>query len=346
MTGGAPVRVVDLSSREAAWESFLEGQQASLYHRLDWKALIESVFGHRCHYRVALQGETVCGVLPLVEMKSPLFGHFLVSLPFFNYGGILAESPEVQGALAQDAIALASHLRARHIELRQSRPLEIPWTARQNKVALVVPLARDPSVLWDALSSRLRGKVRKAAKGGSRFTVTGPEGLADFYAVFAVNMRDLGTPVYSRRLFETALAAPSGAGRLLLVHREGAPVAAALALRNGTTLELPWICSNYAESAFNVNEFLYWSAIEWACHEGYESVDLGRSSIGAGTHRFKMQWNPQEIPLRWYYWTAHGRDLPQLNPENPKYRLAIRCWQKLPVSVANLIGPHIVRSIP
>lgn len=347
LTTSVPVRVEELSPEHATtWEAFAASHSGALYHHLDWKSLIESVFGHRCHYRVAIQQGEVRGILPLVEMKSVLFGHFLVSLPFFNHGGILATSPEVEASLAGDAVELATHLGVRHVELRQSSPLSIPWTVRQHKVAMVVALAPDPSKLWDALSSRLRGKVRKAINSGSTFSICGPEGLADFYSVFALNMRDLGTPVYSRRLFEAVLASNSGSGRLLLVHRAGAPVAAALALQNGSTLELPWICSNYGESKSNVNEFLYWSAIEWACQQGYQFLDLGRSSIGAGTYRFKQQWNPEERPLHWYYWTAPGVDLPELNPNNPKYQLAIRYWQKLPVAVANLIGPPIVRYIP
>lgn len=327
-----------------AWSAYVARHPGALYHDLRWKELIETVFGHRCHYRLAMEGDVVRGVLPLVEMKSRLFGHFLVSLPFFNHAGILAGDLAAETALALDAARLAERLGARHVELRQTTPLGIPWTLRQHKVAMVVPLSEDPQPLWSALSSRMRGKVRKAGGNGAVFSLHGPERLADFYSVFAGNMRDLGTPVYSQRLFEAVFRSAPGRVHLFLVHVHGRPASAAIGLASSDgTLELPWICSTYESYG---NEFLYWSIIEWACKEKFRILDLGRSSVGSGPYRFKKQWNPEERPLYWYYWTAPGVPVPQLNPENPKYRLAIRCWQKLPLPVVNLLGPRIVRYIP
>jgi len=298
---------------------------------------------------MAQEDGAVRGVLPLMEMRSAIFGRFLVSLPFLNYGGILADTPEVESGLAQAAIDLATRGGASHIELRQEFPSGGPlegWVLRQHKAALIVNLAATPKLHWDGLSSRLRGKIRKAENNGTEFTTGGRELLSDFYFLYSLNMRDLGTPVYCRAFFENIFAKSDDTTRVLLVRHQNRRAAAAIAIRRGGRIELPWICQNYGESGFNVNEFLYWKAIEWACSQGASLLDLGRSSVDSGPYRFKMQWKPEVRGLFWYYWMAPGVPLPQLNPDNPKFKLAAACWRKLPLGVANRIGPWIVRGIP
>jgi serine/alanine adding enzyme len=340
---------LDNDGHAAAWEKYAGAcVGASLYHSLAWRDIIARSFGHTPRYLIAIDGADVLGILPLFEMRSRWFGHFLVSLPFVNYGGILAEGPEAGQALAEASVNLAGRLGASHVELRQASPSPRPeqgWTLREHKAALIVPLCQGAAKLWDALSSRLRGKVRKALKNGADFRTGGRELLDDFYRLYALNMRDLGTPVYTRVFFDHIMAKGQNA-RILMAARNGRPAAAAIAVSGGNCIELPWICQNYAESVHNMNEFLYWSAIEWAAAEGATELDLGRSTIGAGTYRFKLQWNPRVRQLYWYYWTRPGAPLPQLNPENPKYGLAVKVWKKLPLAVANSIGPWIVRNIP
>jgi FemAB-related protein (PEP-CTERM system-associated) len=344
--------VVELADagREAEWQTYVKSApHASLYHALEWRDVLLRAFGHRSWYLMAQDDGKTRGVLPLVEMKSSLFGHFFVSLPFLDCGGILADTPEHEAALATAAADLAAKRGAHHIELRQSfaavRCAEAGWKLRQHKAALVIPLSVDPDTHWSGLSSRLRGKVRKAEKSGATFSVGTAEELNDFYRVFGLNMRDLGTPVYSPAFFQNVLRFAKDAA-VLLVRHEGRPAAAAIALRRGERVELPWICSDYSQSSFSANEYLYWNAIQWACRSGARELDLGRCSIDGGTFRFKMQWNPKVRPLFWYYWLASGIELPELSANNPKYALAVRCWKKVPLALANRVGPWIVRNIP
>lgn len=348
----ASIEIVDLAETrlEEAWDAYVTAApNGSCYHAIVWRDILRRSFGHRPHYLAALAGGAVVGVLPLFEMKSWLFGHYLVSLPFVNYGGILADGPEVEAALAEAAMHLAARRGAGHIELRQSFESGLDagqgWQVRHHKAALIVPIEPDPERHWSALSSRLRGKVRKAERAGAVFSRAGVDALDGFYRVFAKNMRDLGTPVHRPQLFRTILERVPGS-EILLVELHGRPVATALAIRSGDTIELPWIASDYDVSSHHVNEFLYWKAIEMACGVRAGHLDLGRSSIGAGTYTFKLQWKPKVVPLFWSYWLPAGRALPELAPSNPKYALAITCWKKLPVRVANGIGPHIVRNIP
>ena len=343
------IELVDARS-DSKWESYVRSaQNASLYHSLEWRNVLAHAFGHRSWYMMAQDNGKTRGILPLVEMKSSLFGHFFISLPFLDYGGILADTSECEAALAAAAAELAAKRGANHVELRQSFAaatcVESGWKLRQHKAALVIPLNIDPDMQWSALSSRLRGKIRKAEKFGATFSVGAAEGLDDFYRVFGLNMRDLGTPVYSRDFFRRILQFAKDA-TVLLVHRDGQPTAGAIAVRRGELVELPWICSDYSQSSFNLNEYLYWNAIKWAHRTGARELNLGRCSIDEGTFRFKMQWNPEVRPLFWYYWLASNIELPELSGGNPKYALAVRCWKKLPLALANRVGPWIVRNIP
>ncbi|WP_046866875.1 FemAB family XrtA/PEP-CTERM system-associated protein [Microvirga massiliensis] len=344
--------VVELGrgGRDEEWQAYVgNAPHASLYHALEWRDILVRSFQHRAVYLMARENGTTRGVLPLFEMQSMLFGHFFVSLPFLDYSGILADTPDCETALAIAASDLARRREAQYIELRQSHPaaqlVEGRWSLRQHKVALVIPLSNDPKAHWSELSSRLRGKVRKAKKFGITVLACGAECLDCFYRVFALNMRDLGTPVYSPAFFQNIFRLAEDA-TILLAHREGRPVSGAIALRHGDRIELPWICSDYSHSSFYANECLYWGAIEWACGIGARELDLGRSTLDSGACRFKIQWNPKVRPLFWYYWLAPGNNLPELNPTNPRYSLAIRCWKHMPLALANRVGPWIVRNIP
>lgn len=341
------LEVTTFDPADRRWDDYVAAApSACVYHDARWRSVFEEVFRHRCHYLAALDGDRVTGILPLVEMRSILFGRFLVSLPFVTYGGIAAGDGQAHRALAEAAIRLGQRRRASWIELRQRERAQLDWPCRQHKVALVVPLSAGAAELWARLSSRLRGKVRKAQRSGANFQAGDARNIPDFYRVFARNMRDLGTPVYPRRFFESVGRHFPQQTRVFIVRRAGLAVAAAFGLDDGRRLQLPWICSDYRHAGDYMNEFLYWSVLEWAAGRGYLYADLGRSTAGGGNHRFKMQWNPEQIPLAWHHWTPSGNGMPQLNPENPRYRLAIRLWQRLPLVVANFLGPRVVRFLP
>ncbi|MGC8793991.1 MAG: FemAB family XrtA/PEP-CTERM system-associated protein [Bryobacteraceae bacterium] len=342
-----PVEVTLLENASAEWDGYVAAApDACIYHDARWKNVIEETFHHRCHYLLASRQGRAAGVLPLVEIRSPWFGRYLVSLPFLTYGGVLAEDGQAADALAQAAIGLCRETGARWVELRQRGEAALDWASRRHKVALVVPVEAGAESLWTHLGSRLRGKVRKAQRSGGGFEVLGGEGTRSFYLVFSRNMRDLGTPVYPLRFFEAIGRHFAAETRVFLVSHGGRITAAAFGLGDRDCLQLPWICSDYRYSGNYWSEFLYWSIIEWAAGHGYRLVDFGRSTAGSGNYRFKKQWNPEEIPLAWYYWARNDEGPPGLSPDNPRFSLAIRLWRRLPLPVANLLGPPIVRYLP
>jgi FemAB-related protein (PEP-CTERM system-associated) len=331
----------------AEWDQFVLGRRdASGYHLSGWRRVFENAFGHETVYLAARDRGRVVGVLPLVVFCSRVFGRFAVSLPFVNYGGVCAEDDDVAQALVAKAAAVAEERRLAHVEMRHTGRLLPHLPARAHKVTMRLPLGDDAVRTWDGLDRKVRNQVRKAEKSGLTWRRGGAELLERFYEVFAVNMRDLGTPVYSRRFFEQVVSNFAETAAVCLVDHGDRTVAGAIALSHRDVLEVPWASSLREYRSQCPNNLLYWKIIEYGIDTRRTSLDFGRSTPNEGTYHFKAQWGARPEPLYWEYLMRGDRELPNLSPSNPKYRAAINLWTRLPVAVTKLIGPHIVRSIP
>ena len=277
-TLSAPSRtstVVVAQDRDATdWNAFVETcPEATGYHEWNWRDVFHTAFGHRCVYLIARTGDDVRGVLPLVQINSMLFGRTLTSLPFLNYGGVLAGGDGAGQALVDAAAEVARAERCRHVELRHVGRLFPALPCRQHKVTMLLPLA---GVDWSSLDKKVRNQIRKAEKSGLVVESGGTGLLEDFYAVFARNMRDLGTPVYGRALFEQVLRTFPGSARVHVVRLGTTPVAGGFTFRSRARLEIPWASSVRDYNALCPNHLLYWSVIQHAIETGCE---LFRSTI-------------------------------------------------------------------
>ncbi len=331
----------------ASWQSYIKQHpSASIYHRLEWKQLIQDVFGHRCYYFTAkTRTGQICGVLPLVRLSSSMFGDFMVSMPFFNYGGAIADSAEIEQALIAAANTQAAKQGLSHIEYRDDiHRKDMP--VRTDKVNMILPLPGDTDTLWQNLGAKLRSQIKRAQREHHEIIIGQHDCLHDFYYVFARNMRDLGTPVYSKKLFHRILDSFTETSHIVIIKLDNRPVAGAFLLGHGEYLEIPWASTIRDVNHLSINMLLYWEVLKLSISQGYSIFDFGRSSRNAGTYRFKQQWGAQPQPCYWHYWLPEGREMPKLNPDNPKYTLAIRLWQKLPVWASKLIGPAVVRNLP
>lgn len=329
---------------EASWEAFVDASRDPAgYHAWGWRRVFANAFGHEPVYLIARREGAIAGVLPLVHIRSLLFGNSLTSLPFLNYGGVIAETPEAAGALIAEAREEARARKCDHVELRHVERQFPALPCKAHKVAMHLPLADG---MWDRLDRKVRNQIRKAEKSGLTVERGGEELVGDFYAVFARNMRDLGTPVYSRRLFEEVLRAFPDRAQLHIVRLNGQPVAAGVTYRTPAMVQLPWASSIREYNPLCANVFLYWDAIQFAQSTGATVFDMGRSTPNEGTFKFKSQWGAQPVQLHWEYQLLKADQLPNVSPANPKFQLAIALWQKLPVSVTLRVGPMIVRAIP
>lgn len=347
----ANVDIAVLTDEDApAWDRFVEASpEATVYHLSGWRHVVTRSFGHRTHYLLARRragDKPIVGILPLVQINSRLFGNYVVSMPYFSYGGVSSPYPVVRERLLEEAGALARRLGVSHIEFRdQTRFESLP--ARADKVSMRLELPSDPDMLWQSIGAKVRAQVKKAQRCGVTVQSGGIELLDDFYEVFAVNMRDLGTPVYSKHFFKDMLEREHlGRMQLVSAYWQGRPVSAAFLLGYRQQLEVPWASTVRSANAVNANMGLYWALLRHGCEAGYRIFDFGRSSRDAATYRFKKQWGARPWPLYWHYWLAHRGELPQLTPSNPKYQLAIAVWRRLPVWLTKVIGPGIVKNLP
>jgi len=328
----------------AAWDAFVNARgDESGYHAWAWRQVFANAFGHEPVYLIARHGTQVTGVLPLVHIKSLLFGNSLTSLPFLNYGGVMAETAEAAEDLVAAARDQARARRCDHVELRHIDRHFPELPCKTHKVSMRLPLA---GVAIDTLDRKVRNQIRKAEKSGLTIERGGDALVGDFYAVFARNMRDLGTPVYSRRLFEEVLRVFPRQTQVHIVRLNGQAIAAGITYRTDTMVQLPWASSIRDYNPLCPNVLLYWDAIQFAQSAGASSFDMGRSTPNEGTYKFKAQWGAKAMPLHWEYQLLAADHLPNVSPANPKFQFAIALWQKLPVSITQRVGPMIVRAIP
>ncbi len=339
--------VVSRADDEGEWDAFVNARAgATGYHLWRWRRVFERVFGHRTEYLIARRDREVCGILPLVLFRSAVFGRFAVSLPFVNYGGVVADDAASARGLLARAVEIARRHNAAHVELRHGSKQFDDLPSKQHKVAMTLRLPSSVEEAWAGLDRKVRNQVRKAEKSGLVVESGGPELIPFFYRVFAHNMRDLGTPVYSRRLFEEVFAQFPDRARIFLVRQQATTVGGGVAYRHRDVVEVPWASSLPAFRSMCPNNLLYWRIIEWAIGQGIGVLDFGRSTPHEGTYHFKQQWGAMPQPLWWEYAMLEGQTLPDHSPKNPRFAGAIAVWKRMPLAIANGIGPFIVRSIP
>ncbi len=330
------------------WDAYVTGSGASAYHQVGWKNIIEKGFGHKTYYLMSEGGRgEINGILPLVQLKSVLFGNFMISLPYFNYGGIFSEGREIGCRLLDEAIDIAKRENAEHIELRHTYRMDNGFPVKTAKVSMCLKLPANADDLWKSFTSKLRSQIRRPVREGMYPRLGKEEELDNFYASFSLNMRDLGTPVYSKEFFRSILREfPETTNICTVYTKNGRPVASGFLVGFKDKLEIPWASSLRRYNRYSPNMLLYWSSLKFACENNFTVFDFGRSTPGEGTYRFKEQWGARPIQLYWQYWLRGAKGLPELNPKNPRYKIAIIIWKKLPVGLTKLIGPLIVKNLP
>jgi FemAB-related protein (PEP-CTERM system-associated) len=328
------------------WDRFVQAAAGgTVFHRCGWRSVMEGVFGHETSFLCArAENGSLEGVLPLVHVRSRVFGGFLVSMPFLNYGGPLGSAGAVRG-LAGHAVEMARDREVDLLELRSAvvLPLDLPVSHRKVTVVLDLP-AEGSEHLWRGLKAKLRSQIRKPR--GEGLTVRfGPHEVEPFYSVFARHMRDLGTPVLPLEWFQRVQETFSEEALVGCAYHGVDPVAAGWGFRWGDEFELTWAASLRRYNALAPNMLLYWTFLERCCSEGVRRFNFGRCTPGGGTHRFKLQWGGHDEPL-WWYQETRGRAVGTPSADDRRYAWGPRVWKRLPLPVANVLGPRIVRFLP
>lgn len=340
-------------SDKESWDSYVLSHPDSTHcHLSGWKNVIEKTYGHKGYYLIAEDDSRIIGVLPLMHLKSVLFGNRLVSMPFLNYGGALADSDELAKALIEEAMNICSNLRASSVELRHINPRRATDSIgkykvfeRTHKVRMVLNLPDSKEALLKSFKAKLRSQITRPQKEGMTAHLGSLELVDSFYKVFSINMRDLGSPVHSRRLFEEICQEFGENVKIGAVEYQNAAVAAGIIIPFRDTVEIPWASTLKGFNKFSPNMLLYWCFIEHACEGGFKYFDFGRSTPGEGTYRFKEQWGGKPSPMYWYYISQNGQPIANNQSAQFKFEIAIRCWKRLPLPISNTIGPIIRKYI-
>lgn len=333
------------------WDAYVEGHpQGTLFHLTAWKEVVQGSFGHRSHYLVAEEGAAVgrpgkiLGVLPLFEMRSLLFGRYLVSVPFAERGGPLADQPAVTQALVAHAARLADQRRLTYVELRNALPVN-GYPIKALYANFSRPLSPNPDENLQAIPRKSRRMVRIGIKAGL-WSETGHRLLNTFYDILAANYHRLGTPIFPKRFFAQFLHTFGPRADILVVRtREGRPIAAVLSFFFRDTVMPYYAGSLFEARALAPNDFMYWELMRRSCLAGYRRFDFGRSKKGSGSYAFKTHWGFEPQPLAYQYVIQRADALPDLSPANPRFRRWIEVWQRLPHWMTRVLGPPIARHL-
>ena len=339
------VTVRTLQAQEAArWDEFVFAcPDATFFHRAGWKAVIERAFGHRTHYLLAERAGAIVGVLPLTEIKSRLFGHSLVSNIFCVYGGIATLDDAARIALDTAAQQLARELQVGHLEYRQLKPFHSDWPTQDLYFTFRKAIDPDVEANLSAIPRKQRAMVRKGIKHGLRAEID--LSVDRFFALFADNVKRHGTPALPKRYFALLKEVFGPDCEVLTVMHEGRVISSVLTFYFRDEV-LPYYAGDTEDARhLAANDFKYWELMRRGCERGYRLFDYGRSKRGTGQFDFKKNWGFEPQPLHYEYYLVSAPGIPQHNPTNPKYRLFIEMWKRLPTPVANALGPHIVKHL-
>ncbi|EXI91774.1 MAG: FemAB-related protein, PEP-CTERM system-associated [Candidatus Accumulibacter sp. BA-94] len=333
------------SAAVARWEAFVDQcPQATFFHRAGWQRVIGEVFRHPTHFLYAERAGQLEGVLPLAQVKSLLFGNALVSLPFAVYGGVAASTPQAADLLEDEAQAIARSLEVDHLELRNVRERHPEWPQQDLYVRFRRAIVPDLEANMLAIPRKQRAMVRKGMKSGLRSEIDSDS--RRFFALYADNVHRHGTPALPQRYFERLLQVFAGSCDIMTVVDEaGRPVSSVLSFYFRDEV-LPYYAGD-EPSARNLaaNDFKYWELLRRSCERGLKVFDYGRSKRDTGSYSFKKNWGFEPEPLFYEYCLYRRETVPQNNPANAKYRLLINTWQRMPLGLANWLGPFIVRNL-
>lgn len=339
------------SANAPAWEQYVRAApDATICHLPAWSRVIERSWQHTPHFLYAERAGEVAGVLPVFHVRSRLFGSKLVSLPNAVYGGAVADDSDAHLALVAAAVRLARQLRVQYLELRDAaeagQPVEGALLQGDLYVDFHCPLSGDEEAMMAGLPRDVRRMIRQGPKHGLSAETGGAALLDEFYEVYATSVRNLGTPVFPRRLFANFLDEFQDDADILLI-RQGARVAGGVLSFYFRDTVLPYYGGAYPDFyRTGVNNFMYWELMCRAARRGCRRFDFGRSKLGTGAYHFKRGWGMTERPLAYRFFLVGARRLPNLTPLNPRLDPFIRAWKSLPVAVTKLAGPVIVRGLP
>ena len=352
LIAGLQIRIANIDDQHI-WDAYaLSHPLATPYHKFAWVQTVEEAYLHKSVSLIATINQQVVGLLPCVKMQNPVGKIIFCSLPFCDLGFVLADNQDIATAIKQHAVLIMQEAGGRAFEYRDSQSTsatqqDIAITDPWIKVRMVLPLPASADALMDGFKSKLRSQIRKSEKNGLTCNIgQSAQSVADFYAIFAKNMRKLGSPVHSQYWFQCLIKNYAEDVYLAIVYKQTIPVGAGLIIKNGDKVAIPWASTDADYNHLAPNMMLYWSLLKQACELGCQQFDFGRSTYGEGTFKFKQQWGAEPVPLLWSDLQA-GPSETSVTPGHTSHlrKLVEGIWSRLPLGVTTSLGPKIRKHI-
>jgi FemAB-related protein (PEP-CTERM system-associated) len=332
------------SSDAKRWDDYVLGStDGTFFHLSGWQSVIRDTLRKPTYYLYCECGSEVVGVLPLVHMKSILFGNALISMPFLVYGGPVADSAEIADCLVGRAREIAGELGVDYLEFRNRRHSDRGVAVNKIYATFRKPLHPDPERNLKEIPRRQRAMIRKGMKAG--LTAERDDDTNRLHAALLECKRNLGTPFFSNRYLRSIKSTFADDAEILTVTRNGETVCSVMSFRFRDEILPYYGGGGTLARACQGNDFMYWAVMEKACVDGVAMFDYGRSRIDTGAYRFKKHWGFEPEPLSYEYFPVRSKEIPELNPGNPKYQLMIKAWKRLPLGLASVMGPPIARRL-
>jgi FemAB-related protein (PEP-CTERM system-associated) len=346
---------IAVASDQAIWDEYIDGHNnATPYHRFAWLLSIEQAYQHENVSLLAFNDDTLVGVLPCIKMQKPFSKPSYCALPFCDLGFGLANEPSILKALQSEALTLLQHEGGNCFDYRDSVNASLDDELAGKKVRMVLPLPGDSEALMAGFKSKLRSQIRKAEKNELTCVITNSQTqIDDFYQIFAINMRKLGSPVHSKKWFECLFNNYAQQSILSVVYSDKVPVGAGIVLRTANKVAIPWASTVAEYNKLAPNMMLYWSLLEHVSNLGCTEFDFGRSTYDEGTYKFKRQWGAEPVPLAWSDLAQNQApnqtttDITSTGSDNVNQIRALveKTWSKLPLGVTTRLGPKIRKHI-
>jgi FemAB-related protein (PEP-CTERM system-associated) len=321
------------------WQEYVkECPESNLFHDIRWKDVIEKTFRYESKYLVAKEGEKIIGILPSFLIKKPIFGNKLVSLPFLTEAGIIADDEETEKEIIKEAIKITKENNAKYLEIRQENKIDLNLEKKDIYYNMILKLDKNPEIIWKKIDKKARNSTRKAIKSGIK---TREGNVNEFYKVFQRNMRDLGTPVDKFSFFKNIIEIFPNQTKILVAEHKNKVIGALFLFIFKDVVKSEWASSYKEYRTLCPNNLLYWTAIEECCKKGFNYFNFGRSVENEGTYFFKKEFTSEPKRLYYRYYLNKAKKVPDTSKINPKRRIFTTIWKRVPLQIANAIGPWV-----
>ncbi|MEQ8612588.1 MAG: FemAB family PEP-CTERM system-associated protein [Gammaproteobacteria bacterium] len=326
------------------WNEYVKQHpDSTICHLAEWEDILSSVFKYKTYYFFASRNDRICGILPLAHVKTMLFGNMLISTPCCVYGGVCVDDEITRKKLEDRAIDLAKSLCVDYLELRQQSPDTQGWPYKNLYHTFVKDIDADPEKNYKSIPRKQRAMIRKGIDNGLYSTVD--TDIDRFYNIYSTSVRNLGTPVLQKQYFKSLFEIFGDGCNVLTIEKDGKPISSVFSFLYNNTV-LPYYGGGLPQAReYKAHDFMYWELMRRSCESGISRFDFGRSIEGTGSFAFKKHWGFKPTPLYYRQWLVKARKTPDLRPDNPRYRLYVNIWKKLPLVIANSIGPRIARGL-